>query len=238
MPKIWTSTILIFVLVQAGYSQTLINGMVSDSATFQPLPNVNIQVQSKTYGTVTDARGFFKIQVRSSDTLLLSMVGYNSRIIPVTSLKDSPVIYLREQARILKTIEIDADILIPGLDKMKVMQAWENPSNTYAKTPGFQGIETFGPGAVIGGGELQHNREEKKVKQLRANRDKTVQYVEMVNSTAIKDKLMRDFNLSEDRYFALIAAFNQKNKDIIYDLSEQELTSLLALFFSETVNKK
>jgi hypothetical protein len=238
MHRILPLIILALAFHQNGFSQTLLTGMVSDSTTFQPLPNVNIQVKHKTQGTVSDARGFFKFQVTGTDTLIFSMVGYYSRVIPVVSIKNTPIIYLREEARILRTIEINADVLIPGLDKMEVMQAWENPWNTYAKTPGFQGIETFGPGKTFRGGDLQHNREEKKVKEVRANRDKTSRYVEVVNSPEVKDKLMRDFNLTEEKYFALIAKFNQKNQDIIYDLSEEELTTLLVLFFSENINKK
>lgn len=238
MRRIWLLTILISTLGHFGYSQDLMSGMVADSTTFRSLPNVNIQVRNKTYGTVTDARGFFRIQVAITDTLIFTMLGYRSRIVPVTVAQNSPVIYLREEARILKTIEINADILIPGLDQMEVMKAWENPANTYAKTPGFQGIETFGPGHAFRLGELQHNREEKKLKEIKAINQKSSHYVETVNSPEVKDKLMQEFNLTEKAFFDLLAKFNQKNRDFIYELSKQELTSLLFIFFSENVNKK
>lgn len=237
MHRTWLITLLSIALTQAS-AQSFLSGMVADSTTLQSLPNVNIQVKNKTYGTVTDARGFFRIQIAESDTLIFSMVGYSSRVLAVQKVRNLPVIYLREEARILKTIEINADILIPGLDKMKVMDAWENPANTYAKTPGFQGIETFGPGHTFRGGDLQHNVEEKKVKEVRAVRDKASRYIEMVNATDVKGKLMADFHITEEKYFALIAGFNQRNQSIIYELSKAELISLLTLYFSENVNRK
>jgi hypothetical protein len=237
MKRFRNLTLLLLFLPFAGFGQTLVTGMVADSASFAPLTAVSIQVKGKTYGAISDARGFFKIQVSESDTLLFSMVGYNSKMLTVTRLRTSPVVYLAEETRILKTIEINADVLIPGLDQMKI-DNWQNPSMSFSKTPGFQGIETFGPGYVMRGSELVHDHEARKLKALKKTNEKVGDYVEWVNSPEIKDKLMKDFNISQDEYYRLLATFNQKNQDIIYELGKEEVTSLLFRFFSENVNKK
>lgn len=238
MKRLKNLTFLLFLLPFAAFGQTLVTGMVADSASFAPLTAVSIQVKGKTHGAISDARGFFKIQVSESDTLLFSMVGYNSKMLSVARLRTSPVVYLAEETRMLKTIEINADVLIPGLDQMKI-ENWQNPSLGFSKTPGFQGIETFGPGYVMrGGGDLNGDREKRKLKEIQKINDKAGIYIELVNSDEVKGKFMKDFSLTEDEYYRLLATFNQKNQDIIYELGKEEVTSLLFRFFSENINKK
>jgi hypothetical protein len=230
--------VLFVILPFTGYSQSLIVGAVLDSAKFQPLPNVNVQIKGKLYGTITDVRGNFRIQVRDTDSLMFSMVGYRSTIRSAKALKQSPVIYLREESTILKTIVIDADVLIPGLDKMEVKKPWQNPTFGYTQNHTFQGIETFGPGYVGRGllGDVD-NYETKKWKETKKNNAKGEAYASLVNSEEVKGKLMKDFSLTEDKYYTLLSKFNEKNKDIIYELPRDELTSLLFIFISQNRDK-
>jgi hypothetical protein len=54
----------------------------------------------------------------------------------------------------------------------------------------------------------------------------------------VKGKLMKEYALTEDEYYRHLAVFNEKNKDFIYELEANELTSLLFIFFEENARKK
>lgn len=61
-----------------------ITGLVTDSATGEPLVGVTIQVKGGNTGTVTDARGQFRMQVPDNAVLEVSYLGYKTRIISTT----------------------------------------------------------------------------------------------------------------------------------------------------------
>lgn len=61
-----------------------ITGTVTDQATSEPLPGVNISVQGTTSGTITNADGQFELDVPSlSDTLQFSYIGYSTLTVPI-----------------------------------------------------------------------------------------------------------------------------------------------------------
>jgi TonB-linked SusC/RagA family outer membrane protein len=61
-----------------------VQGQVTDAATGDPLPGVNVVVQGTTIGTTTGAEGNYQLSVPSlSDTLNFSFVGYSGRTEPI-----------------------------------------------------------------------------------------------------------------------------------------------------------
>lgn len=63
---------------------TKIMGVVTDSATQEPIPFVNIAFKNSTVGTTSDFNGEFSLETRLKyDTLVFSCIGYNIRQIPV-----------------------------------------------------------------------------------------------------------------------------------------------------------
>ena len=63
-------------------------------------------------------------------------------------------------------------------------------------------------------------------------------YAELVNAPDVKDKIMKDYALTEEEYYRLLAIFNEKNKDIIYELDSKDLISVLFSFYAENTKKK
>jgi hypothetical protein len=92
--------ILILAVFVKTYSQNI---LVLDSLNKKPVPFVNIFF-GKDKGTYTNEHGYFNIDRKSKDTLLLSHVAYNSLQIKVSELKDT--IILSPNAVILKEIII------------------------------------------------------------------------------------------------------------------------------------
>jgi len=64
-------------------AQTSIIGLVLDSLTQEPLPYVNIGLQNKNIGTVSDEEGYFEFEVdaqkNNQDTLRFSMIGFEPK---------------------------------------------------------------------------------------------------------------------------------------------------------------
>jgi Ca-activated chloride channel homolog len=62
-----------------GYSQRKISGIVTDTDTQQPMPGVTVKIKSTLFGTTTDAKGHYEINIPHwSSQLVFSFVGYES----------------------------------------------------------------------------------------------------------------------------------------------------------------
>jgi TonB-linked SusC/RagA family outer membrane protein len=60
-----------------------VSGTVTDAATQQPMPGVNILVKGTTAGTTTDATGRYALAAREDDVLIFSFIGYAAQEVPV-----------------------------------------------------------------------------------------------------------------------------------------------------------
>src|SRR5688572_10055830 len=89
--------LLLGCLSVSGFAQGIYKGMVADSASLQPMPDVNIRIKGRNVGIASDIKGYFSIQAKESDTLITSMVGYFTKVYPVRKLRESMIIYLTEQ---------------------------------------------------------------------------------------------------------------------------------------------
>jgi hypothetical protein len=155
--------VFFFLIVSANaFSQGLeapkrVSGVILNSNTQAPLSNVNIINVNKMKGTTTDEKGLFEIEVTATDTLHLSILGFQSLKIKVTNdwIKNkSTKIYLTEKAYALDEIiirpfnltgylEIDTK-LIPEKENYRYSisgltegyEAGENSPNAFAKVMG------------------------------------------------------------------------------------------------------
>lgn len=87
-----TSLIVIVVSVLLGWNQsslaqrTKVWGKVTDGATGQPLPFVNVVFKGSSVGTVTDTLGLYKLEAgRKFDSLQVSFTGYFMATLPIRS---------------------------------------------------------------------------------------------------------------------------------------------------------
>ena len=101
--------------IRHGVSERLIlNGKILDAKTHVPIPYVNIGILNKDQGTVSAYNGTFELELskdHGSDTILISAIGYKSRIFPVQDFfdqKDNIQIKLEEEIRELSEIVITA----------------------------------------------------------------------------------------------------------------------------------
>jgi hypothetical protein len=233
--------ILISLIPDQAVGQLTLRGMVVDSATMQPLPYVNIVVKTTGPGTVSDLRGSFELNAEAQDTIVFSRVGYHTKMLPAFSVAQLVLVFLKEERRMLDEIEIKHK-QPAWLPDPAPVSAWNNPTfnKDFVETPGFQGIQTFGPGYVFrmpGSGFRKEARAKQRLNEVREENDKATDYIHLVNGPEIKDKMMKEYALSEEKYYELLAKFNERNGDFIYKLETFEVIPLLLQFFADEAGK-
>ena len=65
------------------YGQTNIKGVVVDAETNEPLIGASVSVKGTTQGVITDQNGAFQLNVRSTDVLVFSYLGYTEKEVTV-----------------------------------------------------------------------------------------------------------------------------------------------------------
>ncbi|MGV3557586.1 carboxypeptidase-like regulatory domain-containing protein [Larkinella arboricola] len=86
-------------------AQTTINGRVLIQTTEQPVSYALISEPQHRFGTYADAQGRFTARIpQQVDTLLISCVGFESLLIPLTSLTDSTVFRLQPKSNVLTEV--------------------------------------------------------------------------------------------------------------------------------------
>lgn len=109
-PLIWLWPMLLLQAFTAQAQYTKVSGNVTDAATGEPLPFVNISYKNKNIGTTTDINGYYEIQTQwAGEVLLASFVGYTpveKRVI--LGEKQTINFQLTSTATELKAVEIRA----------------------------------------------------------------------------------------------------------------------------------
>ncbi len=223
--------------------QIVLTGMVADSASMQALPNVNLVSKKSGRATATDLRGGFSLQASEGDSIVFSRVGYHSKILPVKEVRNLVIVFLKEEHKMLKPVEIRVREELIWLPPLPAESPWKNPTwdRRFTEIPGFQGIQTFGPGYVFKGVLSRFSkieREKRKLARVQEENYRAREYVSLVNDPGVKAKIMTDYKLSEEEYYRLLALFNEKNQDVIYRLEGHEVISLMLLFYSENAKKE
>lgn len=203
-------------LVGTGQTQTVVEGVVADSATFKPMPYVNIAVKNKASGTQSDSNGEFKLFASSTDTLTFSFVGYTSAEVPVNEWISGGVLLLVEKSILLKSITILGSRSESFYENIfrEENERWQRQNK---KLPFYMSKE---------------KKETKKLLRLDNENERVRTYMEViVMNGELKKTLMKKHNIDDKKYYELIAKFNEENHRIMYYLTASELLSLMYRFF-------
>jgi Family of unknown function (DUF5686)/CarboxypepD_reg-like domain len=90
------------------FAQTVISGKIYDAQTREPMPYVNLQLKNTVVGTSSDYEGNYKIvTASSSDSILVSYIGYKSAAYPIKNHQKQEVnIFLEPEASALSEVLI------------------------------------------------------------------------------------------------------------------------------------
>jgi hypothetical protein len=210
--RVYLSFVFIF-LVGFCHAQKVVTGIVVDSATFAPIPYVNIQLKSVPKGTTTDSNGNFNILASEKDTLVFSVVGYQRLELPLFDYEAS-VIRLTEKVTELKPITI-------------IDTKFGNP---------YEGLFDEQNAALVRRKLPFYFSKAKKEKirfdYLKNENLRVKTYVDLViNNPGTKAGLMKKYALSEDDYYKTLTKFNERYYNVMYHLTSAELESFLNRFF-------
>lgn len=122
----------------AGFAQsTTIFGSVKDRKTGNHLPFCTISIKGTSQGAITNEEGAFKIELLKpdKDTLILSYLGYKTKIIPAKILIENPDILLESKNVELKEVVVHASdeylYLIIEKCRKKLLEAKANTAKVY-----------------------------------------------------------------------------------------------------------
>lgn len=204
--------------LRAQNSPDLIKGIVVDSATFEPLPYVTIQVKNTFRGTTADEKGNFSIAATPNDTLVIALLGYQKLELPLYGYEPS-VIRLAERATMLRPITIDEY----RLNTYEGLFDDQNDARLKQSIPFYYS---------------KARKDKIRAGRWREESLHVKTYVDVVvNNPNTKKTLMQRFSLTEEQYYAILTRFNEENYQIMYYLTASELTSFLYRFFEREAAK-
>ena len=222
---IGTRLVLISLLALAiapSYSQKSTRIVIVDSATFQPLPAVFIQVKNTSKSWLVDPSGVITLTTKKTDTLLLSHVGYKNLTIPLFFEEDAILIRMSEQITLLREVTVKSRKLYPN--EINPRKSSPPKTRTLAESI-LQPWEYFN----------KREREKRKVKLLMDENDRIRTFIEVITDPAIKEELMNNYDVDETRYYDILVMFNKQKLPVIYSSDADEIITALYDFFNDVV---
>lgn len=106
MKTIYKKLLLILLILPfSALAQSVLEGVVLDSATKQPIPGVNVVIQGSTAGTSTDFDGKFKLtKLKNGDKLVFSFIGYQPQTIAFTNQKNLSISLVEETNQLQEVV--------------------------------------------------------------------------------------------------------------------------------------
>jgi hypothetical protein len=220
-------TIFFLCVALSAFSQKPIKGIVIDSISFSPLPGVNIQIKNTSRGTSTDGKGEFRLLLKNTDTLIFSLVGYLPEIFAASELEETALIRMAEEIRMLQTITVhpkgDQEKQLPHLR----LQPKGNLMN-YGPTSAGINLGYF----------TKEQKEKRKLYKVVQEHERQKNYIAVVTSPEVRERIIYDYNLSEDEYYQILASFNIENGESLYVLSSEELVVVMNSYFKRYSHKR
>ncbi|NBW38307.1 MAG: hypothetical protein EBR30_25455 [Cytophagia bacterium] len=182
------------------------------------MSGVYVSIKGSAKATVTNQSGLFTLSATPLDTLVFSYLGYVTLELPLFLEEDALFIRMREQTRMLQEIVIKASRLYPNeiLDrtrvaprKMEGYQALQSPFTYFSKT----------------------EKEKRKIYRYVEESNKTQTYIQVITDPVVKEIFTKDYNLTDEEYYDLLASFNQQYRTIQYATSPEDIMEALHAYF-------
>lgn len=227
-------TIFLFLLAIGcanwAHGQKLIQGIVVDSLTLNHLPAVNVKIKNTNRGTSTNPNGIFTLLASEKDTLVFSYIGYSKAIVPVNFEDETMFIRLAEESLMLKEVVIKDQ-------GFHIAQKYQK-SPTLASTKPLKASSKSGIGVNFAYfSKLE--KEKRKLVKVMAENEKVKTYMDIIMDTDFRSDVMDRYTINEDRFYDILALYNEKNREIIYSSDKGLImNSLLSFFQNASVKKK
>jgi hypothetical protein len=211
---------LLLLFAVPALSQKTTRGIVVDSLSMRALQGVHVRLRSSERGTVTDKQGIFRITTRPADTLVLTLVGYNTLEIPLFFEEEDILIRLGERIRILPEITIKGNRLYAS----EIVRAPRTQPHAMSVSDAFSSPwEYFSKG----------QREKRKVVKLINENNRIRTYIEVVNDQELREDIIAEHGITETDFYNGLASFNQQSSGtVLYSTDPYEIMASLKEFFN------
>lgn len=199
-------------------AQRTTRGIVVDSVTMKSLPGVHVGIKHSPGGTVTNSLGAFTITTSPIDTLVLSLVGYNTIEVPLLFEEEDILIRLSERIRILSEITIKGTRIYDN----DIVRTPRTQPRALSTADAFSSPWTY-----FSRGE----REKRKVVRLINENDRIRTYIQVIYDVEIRESIMYSHELTEIEYYNTLAKFNQQSGDVLYSTDPYIIEASLRSFF-------
>src|SRR5258708_539632 len=221
--KIYVLTVVLLSTTLSANAQKLIKGIVVDSVSLENLQGVHIKVKNSPRATFTDAKGIFILLVNTRDSLTFSYVGYAKVIAPVYDQDEIMFVQMHEQSTVLHEVVI--------LDKPLLLEK-------YIDSPTLRETRPLHAAGINFSYLTKAEKEKRKLVEVTKELEQARIYVEIVTDPELKRQIMEKYSISEARFFELLAAFNENNRDVMYSANANIIFYSLYTYFENSLNKK
>ncbi len=203
-----------------------------DSATLNNLQGVNVKVKNTNRGTSTNASGIFTILANEKDTLLFSSIGYGRAELRVYLDDETMFVRLVEQSILLKEVVIK--------DRgFHINQKYvKSPTLTTTKPLRAASFSSSGGVGVSFAYFSKLEKEKRKLVKVMAENEKIKVYVEIVNDPDVKSEIMERHAITEEKFYDLLAIYNEKNKEVMYSSNSGIILNSLLSYYEKALSKK
>jgi hypothetical protein len=224
--KRWEIAICIFLFLSLpACAQRLTRGLVVDSLTLKTLSGVHVRVKGQNVYAVTSNLGAFQIRAASTDTLMLSMVGYNTAIIPLIFEEEDLMIRMGERYQLLQEVTISGNRLFES----DIVRTEHKAPHKMTSGEAFSSPWTY---------FSRDQKERRKVGKLINENDRIRTYIQVINDQEMREDIMFDHDLTEAQFYGTLSLFNQQSKDVLYSTNPLDIIASLKAFFDRAYGKK
>ncbi|MEJ1241266.1 carboxypeptidase-like regulatory domain-containing protein [Chryseolinea sp. T2] len=224
--KRWELTFCLFLFVSLPLcAQKLTHGIVVDSATLKALPGVHVRVKGKDVFAVTGSLGAFQIRSANTDTLVLTMVGYTTTLVPLLLEEEDLMIRMGERYQLLQEVTISGNRLFES----DIVRTQRTAPRKMTTAEAFSSPWTY---------FSRDQKERRKVVKLINENDRIKTYIQVINDQETREDIMFDHDISETEYYSALALFNQQSQDVLYSTNPNEIIESLRDFFDRKYSRR
>lgn len=204
--------------VALAFGQKTTRGIVVDSATLKVMPGVYVRVKNSDRVTSTNNNGAFRLPTTVADTLVFTMIGYNTLELPLLFEEEDIMIKMGERIQMLREVTITGNRLF---ESDIVRSEHKKPFKMSTADAFSSPWEYFSRG----------QKERRKVTKLINENDRIKTYIQVINDQELREDIMYDHNLTEVDYYSGLARFNQQSRDVLYSTDPMVIVESLKSFF-------
>lgn len=213
------SVLLIFLSLEV-FSQRATRIVVVDSISFEALPAVFVQIKNTRYSFMVNPTGIFTLNVKQTDTLVLSHIGYHTTTIPLFFEEDAIMVRMRPKVTVLDEVVIKSRRLYPNEINPRVSK---KPETRTVWNSIHQPWEYFN----------KREKERRKLAKLMQEHDLIKTFMEVITDPSIKEELMETYSVEEQKYYDILVKFNQSRFPVIYSNDSEKIIEALHAFFEK-----